>query len=547
MDAYGHGMSSNTAGLMPQTEIDGLGMVSLVDYCASGIMNYIDTERIGLMGYSMGDSALGGAMVHYGNLYTEAYELAQAPDSEGGTAVTEAEQAYCDSLYPVNAILATSNLDVTVTRCFDTLHINFGASKGTLEEKTAENLEAEKVGRPEGNDIVHFQTALSLLKTIDPDATNVEANTYYGNREDGTLRVFYETTSTHPLAILLPNYTAKVIEYWTYVWDIADPLGPSNQIYLVKEFFNLAALVGLLLLIVPLGELFLSVPCFAGLRGTEGPKAPAVTGKRKTIFWGGIVLNAAISYIAVLITIKLYLTDSYAALFPNSMLGGSHTFSATGVSVIWFWMLLNTIWLIIWFMINYRRDKAAGICTPDMLGHRISGKALLQTIAFAACVLGAVYAVVWFFKWAFNTDFRFWAVAFKTFNVGKLWTWLIYFPLFFVFYFVYSLFVNGSLRVEGMSEKKNLLLAGIGNAAGALIAVILQYGCVIATGHVFYNNADWISIYWIGLCIWQLFLAPYYLRHFYKLTGKNWAGPLVIASLYTMCAVANTVIANTWF
>ncbi len=196
MDAYGHGMSSNTAGLMPQTEIDGLGMVSLVDYCASGIMNYIDTERIGLMGYSMGDSALGGAMVHYGNLYTEAYELAQAPDSEGGTAVTEAEQAYCDSLYPVNAILATSNLDVTVTRCFDTLHINFGASKGTLEEKTAENLEAEKVGRPEGNDIVHFQTALSLLKTIDPDATNVEANTYYGNREDGTLRVFYETTST---------------------------------------------------------------------------------------------------------------------------------------------------------------------------------------------------------------------------------------------------------------------------------------------------------------------------------------------------------------
>ena len=88
MDAYGHGLSSNVAGLMPHSEVDGLGMVSLVDYCASGIMNYVDTDRIGLMGYSMGGSAIGGTMVHYGNLYTAAYEDAQSPDSDGGTTVT---------------------------------------------------------------------------------------------------------------------------------------------------------------------------------------------------------------------------------------------------------------------------------------------------------------------------------------------------------------------------------------------------------------------------------------------------------------------------
>lgn len=35
MDAYGHGLSSNIAGLMPSSGIDGLGMVPLVDYCAS--------------------------------------------------------------------------------------------------------------------------------------------------------------------------------------------------------------------------------------------------------------------------------------------------------------------------------------------------------------------------------------------------------------------------------------------------------------------------------------------------------------------------------
>ena len=109
-----------------------------------------------------------------------------------------------------------------------------------------------------------------------------------------------------------------------------------------------------------------------------------------------------------------------------------------------------------------------------------------------------------------------------------------------------SLFVNGALRVENMSEKKSLLLAAASNALGVFVMIVIQYGCVAATGHVFYNS-DWICAYWIGLCIWQLFIAPYYLRFFYKRTGKNWAGALIISSLCTMCAVGNTVISNTWF
>lgn len=546
MDAYGHGLSSNIAGLMPHSEVDGLGMVSLVDYCASGIMNYIDTDRIGLMGYSMGGSAIGGTMVHYGNLYTAAYEEAQSPDSDGGTTVTEAEQAYCDSLYPVDTILATCNLDATVTRCFDTLRANFGALKGTHEETTAASLEAEAVGRPADNDLVYFQTALSLIKTIDPDATDVRANTYYGNPEDGTLRVFYQISSTHSMATLMPNYAARVIEFWDYVWDINDTLGSGNQLFLIKEIFNLVSLIGLLLLIIPLGSLILSMPCFANLRGSEGPKVPALQGKRKSMFWFGIVLNAVISYVTIMIAVKLYATDAYTSIFPNSMISGSHIFSATGVSIIWVWMLLNTIWLAIWFWFNYRKDLKAGIRTPEMIGWKISWREFLKTLAFAAFVVGAIYIIVFFAKWAFNTDFRFWVIALKTFNPGKLWTWFIYFPLFFLFYLMNSLLVNGSLRVAGMSEKFNLFIAGIGNALGALVAFLIQYGCIFTTGHVFYS-CDWILIYWIGLCIWQLFVAPYYLRHFYKITGKNWAGPLVVSAIYTMCSVANTVIANTWF
>ena len=71
------------------------------------------------------------------------------------------------------------------------------------------------------------------------------------------------------------------------------------------------------------------------------------------------------------------------------MISGSHIFSATGVSIIWVWMLLNTIWLAIWFWFNYRKDLKAGIRTPEMIGWKISWREFLKTLAFAAFVVGA--------------------------------------------------------------------------------------------------------------------------------------------------------------
>ena len=54
VDAYGHGLSSSLdVGIDSDSANYGQGMVALVEYAASGIMNYVDTDRIGVMGHSM--------------------------------------------------------------------------------------------------------------------------------------------------------------------------------------------------------------------------------------------------------------------------------------------------------------------------------------------------------------------------------------------------------------------------------------------------------------------------------------------------------------
>jgi len=51
----------------------------------------------------------------------------------------------------------------------------------------------------------------------------------------------------------------------------------------------------------------------------------------------------------------------------------------------------------------------------------------------------------------------------------------------------------------------------------------------------------------ISFCIWQLFIAPFLLRKFYKLTVKHWAGALTLSSFYVLIGIMNTAIHSTLF
>lgn len=537
MDAYNHGLSSSVIVSQPvDSEVNGQGMFALVEYAASGIMDFIDTDRIGVMGHSMGGRAAKNTAIHYSNLYNAAIEAAQAADSDGGAEITAAEQAAADAEMKIAAALPTgqspgSLADWSAIRC------NMGFLYGLLEEGG--------YGSSTGtaNLIGESTEALSMVTSGDPSVTYVEEGVFYGNKEDGTLRVLYQPNTTHPLIHIDPASTKDVIEFFELTLDVDSGMSTSNQTFLIKEIFNLIAMVGLLMLLVPFCSLLLDTPWFADLKGVEGPRIPVLTAERKKGFWIGWGLGGIASFIAAVIAVMV--VPSLNADKNHGFFMTNWTFfSAPTMNTVALWTLLSSIWTYFWFFSNYKKDKAAGIRSDDMIGLSISGKKLLKTIGLAACVIGMVYGVVWFWKWAFNTDFRFWTPAFKTFDVQHLFYFVQYLPVFFLFYFGNALIVNGASRFEGMHERKNLLIMALGNILGLLLLWALQYGKLLLTGTVIWGPT-WINVLVIAFCFWQLFLAPYFLRAFYKLTGNNWVGALIVSSMYVLAGIMNTAVHST--
>ncbi|MEG1908553.1 MAG: hypothetical protein RR147_03050 [Oscillospiraceae bacterium] len=536
MDAYNHGLSSSVLDdQITSSDETGQGMYALVEYAASGIMDFVDTDRIGVMGHSMGGRAAKNTAIHFSNLYNEAIAAAEAADSDGGAEITAAEQAYADSQMKICAALPTgqspgSLADWSAIRC------NMGFLYGLLEEGG--------YGSSTGtaNLIGSSTEALSMVNSVDPSVTSVEEGKFYGNKDDGTLRVLYQPNVTHPLIHFNPASTSDVIEFFTYCFDVETTLGTGNQIFLIKECFNLVAMIGLFMLLVPLCSLLLRIPAFADLKGVEGPKVPALDGKRKKVFWIGWILGGVASFVtAVIATVAVPSLGSTVHGF--SMLNWTF-FASPTMNTVAVWTLLSAIWSYIWFFINYKKDKAAGIRGEETIGLKITGKQFWKSVALAATIIGLVYIVVWFCKWAFNTDFRFWTPAVKTFDVAHLFYFIQYLPIFFAFYLVNSLMVNGACRFEGMNEKKNLFILAIGNILGLTLLWALQYGKLLITGTVIWG-AGWINVLVIAFCVWQLFLAPYFLRAFYKLTGKNWVGALVVSGMYVLCGIMNTAVHST--
>ena len=543
LDNYNHGDSGCVDEMMIVDAVNtGGGIYAMVDYVTSGIMNYVDTERVGLMGHSMGANGSKEVAFYYSTLYDEAILEAQSADSDGGEEITEEEQAYCDSVMKIKALLPTGQVPNFLNYSgidwkWSQLRCNAGIVYGTYEECGYANStgNARVLGTA--------QETVEMIQSADPTVTSVEEGKFYGNKEDGTLRVIYQPLSTHPLIHFMPEATAAAINFWTYVFDVPTTISESNQVYFLKEIFNLVAMIGLFMLIIPMCALLLKVPCFASLSGSEGPKLPSFTGNRKKKYWLGAILGGIVSLGAAFLSVKVVPTADVSV--NNGYLQTSVAlFAVPTMNTIAFWTLICAAWQFIWFYICYKSDVQNGIDRESSLGLKISGKDFWKSVGLAATIIGFLYVVVWFCKWAFNTDFRFWTPAVKTFNVGKMIYFLPYLPAFFAFYLGNSMIVNSAGRFDGMSERKELWMHALTNIIGCFLFWAIQYIPLFLGGAIVVKG-QWLNVLVIAFCIWQLFLAPFLLRKFYKLTGKHWVGAFTVSSFYVLIGIMNTAIHST--
>jgi hypothetical protein len=385
--------------------------------------------------------------------------------------------------------------------------------------------------------------ALRLVNSVLPPGekiTAVEIGKFYGDKAQRTLRVVYNTPGNiHPLLPYDRESIGRMVGFFTHVFDVKPDLPPSHQTWWLKELCTLTALVGALLLPVPLAALLLRLPFFSPLVRPLPPPLPAPGRAGKILFWVTFAVSAALACYLFVPMARLA-----EHLFPTaSAAQQTWWFPQRMNNTVLLWAVANgALGLLVFFLTYHLWSKRRGV-TPDMLGLRVTGGELARTFALALLVLGGFYAVLFACYAVFHVDFRFLFVAAAAdFPVKMLLVALEYVPLFFIFYLANSIRVNSASRFAGQKEWVGLLIMGLGNSVGLLLILAIHYGSFVATGTVFWTKStDWLHVNLLFGIIPMMFLLPYFNRWFFRLTGRVYLGPMVTCLIFIMMMLTSTV------
>ena len=532
-DAYYHGDSSAAAlPMMDSVAAEGIGMVPLVEY-AYNELDYVDTDRIGVLGHSMGGMAVWCTLMYYGGQYAQAMAAAALPDSDGGETVTEAEAYAAEALNKVKAGMPMGFIQFSTEETFQLIHANVGIDYAKYDEG------GYSLSGGNGDLSGNCAEALAAINSVLPEGEKTDhavIGKYYGNAAEGTLRVVYNPSEIHPGMHFSSTSASYVVDFFEQSFNMDAGMSSSNQIWFLKELFNMLGVVGALLAIIPLAVLLLEIPIFRSLKGSApAPAAGFKTPKEKLLFWGGWLFSWLISGISFFPVSKLD-----AVFFPSqTAFGSSGWFAQPSTNFIMLWAVFNGIVGLILFMVTRKMAMNRDGRAAAMAGIRIGLQSLVKTLVLAVCVFVGFYVLVFASEYFFNTDFRFWVLGICRFTADKLLVMAQYLPFYFIYYLSISITENLVFRVRGQKERLNVLLCGLANVLGIVIINGAQYVKLFSTGTALWGDDRLYPMVALPLIV-LLFVAAYINRSLFKATGKVWLGAMVNTLIMLMIGVANT-------
>lgn len=531
-DPYYHGnSSSDNLPVIESTVTKGIGMIPLVEYAYHNL-NYIDQDKIGVMGHSMGGMSVWFTLMYYGGQYYTALEEAKAPDSDGGEAITAQEMAAAQKLNKVNAGLASGNVRLSTEETFAMIHANVGINYGLYDEGNYD------LTNGNGDLSGHSYEALSAVNSGLPESDRIDAveiGKYYGTAADKNLRVIYNPEGTHQMQHFSAESTADNINFFTNAFEVENSIAVSNQLWLVKEIFNGIGLFALLIAIIPLTLLLLEIPCFNGMKNDAPAYFPALTNRKdKYMFWFSWGISWIISWLSYMPVTRL---DQL--IFPDTAaMGTASLFPQQSTNFIMLWAVFNGLIGLILYYGFYKKARKDG-SQIEMFGIRTSMKNLIKTILLALIVFTIFYFIVGLTGYFFKTDFRLWFVAICSFSSDKLLVMLQYLPFYFIFFAANSLLTNSFYRRKGMKDRTGMILTGLGNVLGIILLNAMQYITLFTSGNALWGADRLYPLLALPL-IPFLFIAPFFSRQLFKATGNVWLGAIINTLILVMVSVANT-------
>ena len=512
IDPYAQGLSSASLSTRAATT-EGYGMFALVEHIHSGAFEFVDTNKIGPPGHSMGgNAAIRGA------------------DFFGKQATEKNIKSKLDSVYVSGYVLTLRNNILRNSRS------NMGVSYALYDEGAFRN-------ELSGWDSANMKIAPESLRVVnnilstDQQIEEVDLGKYYGSKENNTLRVIFNEPVLHPFQPYNFEATTNQLDYFEKVFGAPKYINSVNQIWHWKEIFTLINMVLALVMLIPLTKLLLSFNFFSSI--SKNIPVPLNTPKRegKIIFWSIFFISALIAcvtFIPMVEVAKVLFEDAanrkLTWFFPQRM-----------NNPVMLWAAFNGALGIIIFYLSYKLFGKKNGVSSESWGLKINKNDFFKTIILAFVIFSTFYIFLYINYYLFHVDYRFWFMGVRIFQPEMLIVLMMYFPLFFIFFFSNSLRVNGAMRFKDQPEWLSMLIAGFANSLGLMLIIIIQYFAFFKTGTVFWTT-NWLSVNLLFGIVPMMFILPYFNRIFFNMTGRVYLGPLITCLIFIMILSTNTVV-----
>ena len=476
-------------------------------------MPFVDVDRIGVTGHSMGGGSCNRAV---------------AVDNERENPLISAVLIHCNDPTVKNSdgnyVNAYGNRNVGVIAVqYDEFFHKWVDESGIARQAPY------YMGSPTAQAFLHFG--------VDPTGLDKrDAYTYYSETVDGEecFHVIYRPDVIHPWSHFSAKSETCVIDFFTKALNAPNPIDSSNQVWQWKEAFNFVGLVAIAIFICAFGTLMLFTPTFESLRAKEVIQpAKLADNKAKFWFWGSLAAG-------VLFSCLIYIN---AVAFGNTK-AVSQT-EAMGLGV---WSTLCGLFTILSMVVFYQcYGKKHGMNLAE-LGVKMPLKKLGLSILLGVIIAVMAYVCVFTADYFFYADFRIWTLAIKAFEAPIL-KFLPYGLLFVTFYIASSV-ANNCFNYNEIGGKSwvNTIIVALFTALPAIILPAIQYTTYFTQKHMMWqqmalgtNNVNPpMYVLWLFPIILILFASTVINRVLYKVTKNPYVGGVVNVIMVTLLTITNT-------
>lgn len=423
-------------------------MGGVAAYAFLSTLPYVDDEKMAVSGHSMGTWASWSVGAAYSG-------TAIAPKA----IILQAGELFTEDVYDSSSIHFNNVLLLTAK--WDEFAMFRDYSKKTVNDEIIQNeLSSEFLGVSPGTG---------------------KWNTTYGDFSLGTARRRELVKTNHRLLTHNKKAIATTIDWLDQAIGIDTTLRNNDQVFLIKECLVLLATIAGLASIMALLSLLLKIPFFNTVAQPENLVERSGNVKTGWKWWKGAVITILIAGLTY-----PFMTQLGHGLLP---LPEKTVFRMTIGNGFLSWYLLLIIIMIVTTVIPWKKAKKhdreinffdiglAGKEKKEKFDWRLLGKSALVVL----CLMLFMYLQLFIIEKTFMLDFRFIWPFFKTFNLERLFQFIVYLPIFVIFFIlnnskIYAQMQNNGAGVPGFKGfmscwwKNALLMVG-----GIILLILIEY------------------------------------------------------------------------